>query len=477
MTVHNSSGLLGKGLRGVAAALALVFAASACDIDEVLTVGDPAVATPESLENPAALPTLVSGAIGDFQAAYSGNGLADAFNAVTATITDEWRSSDTFTDRNDADRRTQADPAQGNRGDIPYTALQRSRRSAEAAAGAIRNVGQASDSTNLSLVLSLAGLSYVALGEGFCSAIPFKAGFTADPTPGPMFTTAQVFDTSIVRFDAALAALGGTSGAVSTNRRNLAQVGRGRALLNKGSFQEAAAAVAGVPTSFVFFNEHSANSGRQENSVWNLNGSNRRFTLSDREGGNGLNFRSANDPRIPYRDQGRNGFDNATRLFEQLRYDNRDADVPVADGIEARLIEAEAALARGDIATYLTTLNTLRASVRALMTARYQNYTTNAPADGPFGATSLPALTDPGTAAGRVDLLFRERAFWLYLTGHRLGDVRRLIRQYGRAASTVFPVGPWHKGGVYGEDVNLLIPFNERNNPNFDPAACVRTQA
>jgi starch-binding outer membrane protein, SusD/RagB family len=75
-------------------------------------------------------------------------------------------------------------------------------------------------------------------------------------------------------------------------------------------------------------------------------------------------------------------------------------------------------------------------------------------------------LTDPGTADAQVDLLFRERAFWLFLTGHRLGDLRRLIRQYGRTADTVFPSGTYFKGGQpYGAAVNLPLPATETNNP------------
>jgi len=73
----------------------------------------------------------------------------------------------------------------------------------------------------------------------------------------------------------------------------------------------------------------------------------------------------------------------------------------------------------------------------------------------------------PTTQAAAVSLLFEERAKWLYLTGHRLGDLRRLVRQYGRAANTVFPTGnlPAPLAGVYGNDVNLPIPFDEKNNP------------
>ena len=94
-------------------------------------------------------------------------------------------------------------------------------------------------------------------------------------------------------------------------------------------------------------------------------------------------------------------------------------------------------------AAYIATLNTLR------------------------GTVGLGALTDPGTAAGRVDQLFAERAYWLWLTGHRLSDMRRLIRQYGRNQASVFPTGVTAYGLPYGTDVSLPVPFEEVNNPNY----------
>jgi starch-binding outer membrane protein, SusD/RagB family len=78
----------------------------------------------------------------------------------------------------------------------------------------------------------------------------------------------------------------------------------------------------------------------------------------------------------------------------------------------------------------------------------------------------LDPLPVPPNTDAAVDLLFSERAFWLFATGHRLGDLRRLIRQYGRAPDEVFPTGTYIKGGDYGEDVNLPIPIEEQNNPN-----------
>jgi hypothetical protein len=55
--------------------------------------------------------------------------------------------------------------------------------------------------------------------------------------------------------------------------------------------------------------------------------------------------------------------------------------------------------------------------------------------------------------------------------------MRRLIRQYGRDVNTVFPNGPYFKGGLYGTDVNVPVPFQEQNNPQYDPSACKQNVA
>lgn len=457
---------------GAVMGAALILAS--CNSDELLQVFDPAVATPESVESITAVPTVYAGALGDFFVAYSGNGLSDAFAPTVSIFTDEFRSSDTFTTRNDADRRTQSSPSNGNLADIPYVALHRARRSAESGSALVAKFFPATD-PRIAELTSLSGYTYVAFGEGFCAGVPFAAAATAQEfVEGPPLTTSQMFDSAAVRFNAAIAGLGSATDVISTSRRNLARIGLGRALLNNAKYAEAAAAVAAVPDNFVYMDDHSANTPRQENSLWNLNGSNRRYTLSDGEGINGLNYRTANDPRIPWLDQGRNGFDGATRLFEQLRQPNRDADVPLADGIEARLIEAEAALKAGDAGLWLSKLNGLRAQVRTLMTARYPTFNTNNP-NSFVTNTTLDPLVDPGTAAARENLLFRERAFWLFGTGHRLGDMRRLIRQYGRNAETVFPTGTWHKGGPIGTDVSLVVHFREEQNSQFVRANCKAT--
>jgi hypothetical protein len=128
------------------------------------------------------------------------------------------------------------------------------------------------------------------------------------------------------------------------------------------------------------------------------------------------------------------------------------------------LIAAEAAL-QTNPAGWLTDLNLLRAAAPNTYLAL---------------SSGLPPLTDPGTDSARVSVMFRERAFWLFGTGTRLGDLRRLIRQYGRDQSTVYPVGPYaptYQSQLptpipnYGTDVSLTLPTPVSGititNPNY----------
>ncbi|HYC31186.1 MAG TPA: RagB/SusD family nutrient uptake outer membrane protein, partial [Gemmatimonadales bacterium] len=221
-----------------------------------------------------------------------------------------------------------------------------------------------------------------------------------------------------------------------------AAVGLGRALLDQGDFAGAAAAVAAVPTDFQYVTEHAESPLRLQNAIWSYS-EGWLWSVSDEEGGSGLPYRSAEDPRVPFRDEEDVGLDGQTDQFTLTKYPDASASVVVADGIEARLIEAEAELQAGNFGEMTDILNDLR------------------------DLQELDALDDPGNEEEAVDLLFSERAFWLFATGHRLGDMRRLVRQYNRTADEVFPSGAYIKGGTFGPDVNLPIPDEEViNNPN-----------
>ena len=91
------------------------------------------------------------------------------------------------------------------------------------------------------------------------------------------------------------------------------------------------------------------------------------------------------------------------------------------------------------------------------------------PTVAPVAPMAALTTADQTAAGSAVKLLFNERARWLWLTAHRLGDLRRMVRQYGFAINSVFPTGPYFKAQqpTYGDDVNFPVPIDELNNPKF----------
>ena len=86
---------------------------------------------------------------------------------------------------------------------------------------------------------------------------------------------------------------------------------------------------------------------------------------------------------------------------------------------------------------------------------------------GKLAVPAMAPLAAPATRDAAITLLFRERAFWQFGRGQRIGNLRRLIRQYNRPQDQVFPTGQYFKSGTYGTDVNLPVTDNEQTNPNF----------
>jgi len=433
--------------------------------NDPLRVTDPDIVTPGQLTDPSKLPTLRAGAIGDFDLAYTGDG-SDGSGGVEGAImyggllADEWINSETFPTRIEVDARTihvtNADL------DLWFRTLSRSRRSTETAAG--RYAALSKSDPGYPEMLSLAGYTYLFFAENFCNGVPISQATPSGALVyGDPLTSVQLLDTAVARFDSALAVSG------DAGMSNLASVGKGRALNDLGSFAAAKTAVSGVPTSFAYFLEHSENTDRENNGVFKGNVPDQRYSAADKEGINGFPFLSTADPRTPIvLDAAGTGFDGTTPLYDNLRYGGRAAPITLATGVEARLIEAEAALQAGDTANgggFYAALN----GPRANDADRSYFDATTAPGTPAIGV--LPNLSPASAAAagGAVNLLFNERARWLWLTAHRLSDLRRLIRQYGRPTESVFPTGPYFKVQftVYGTDVNFPIPIDEQNNPNF----------
>jgi hypothetical protein len=325
-----------------------------------------------------------------------------------------------------------------------YKALQQVRGRANLAIGALEAYDSTDSPALRGEMYALQGYAEIMLADLFCSGVPLSTlDFNGDFTYHAGSTTQQIYADAVTKFDTALA-LSGDSARI----QNLARVGKGRALLDMDSTIAAAKAVEAVPDGFQYQLSVEWFSSPPNNLL------NNHATVSDREGGNGLAFISSHDPRTT------NTNSVTTRTGLQLTFPTKYvagltgySPVIVADWIEARLIRAEAALRTGNYATWLSQLNYLR-----------QHATVS-------GQTSTPldSLADPGTDSARVSLLFQERASWLYLTGHRQGDLRRLIRQYGRDQSDVYPVGNYLAPGqgVYGTDITAPIPSSENPNPLF----------
>ncbi len=426
-------------MRNLTILVAAALSAAACSTDKILQADRPDLISPGNLDNLQGAAALYAGALGDFAVAHDGgNGGGAGIGLVIATgfMSDEFRFGGTPPEIREMDLRS----VRESNGAWLQTYLDqhRARGAADRAAAALKSVVTAADA-RVGELYALAAAEIILIGEVYCSGAPLGS---IDPeiVYGDPLTTQQLMQAAIAKLDEAAQNLAGNARVTS-----LVAVLRARALLNNAQYGPAAAAVAGVPTSFTYTTQHSSKTERQKLFPYNYMYNADSWLVSDREGTNGLNFATANDVRVPIDGDGSpSRFDARTPRYYFRKYNAFEASVTVASGVEARLIEAEAALKAGNNALWLSKLNDARQ---------------------PFNMTQL---ADPGNATAREDLMFRERAFALFGTAHRLGDLRRLVRQYSRGPETVFPTGAYHKDNLTrGTDVNVAVPISEKNNPKF----------
>jgi hypothetical protein len=424
------------------ALLACVPALGGCDLDTLLEADDPFTVTPGVARDTANLGTLYAGARSQFAIAYGGlQNREGGVILISGLMSDELYASDSFTTRRAVDSRNINYEISNAASDDAFGYLQAARAEALNAVDLYDTSPRAGDARHAELY-SIAGYAVVMLAENFCAGIPLSRITETGVEFGEPLPATELYELAISYFDQAMA-----QADAGADQQNLARVGKARALLDLERFSEAAQTAAQVPTGFEFVIEYSSGSFFTPNPVFNFNHEEHRISASLQEGtlNRGLPFGTVaeSDPRIAIAAEPTESNSGEVDNWLQLKYASENADIPLATGIEARLIEAEAMLAEGTSTAYVGILNTLRAGI------------------------DLPALTAPATAAARVDQFFAERAYWLWLTGHRLSDLRRLMRQYGRDQATVFPTGTTDYGLSYGTSVTMPIPFDEINNPNY----------
>ncbi len=464
---------------------------TACNRDKILHVTDPDIINPADVGSAESAEALRVGAltrISDVTGGLQGSGsLNEGIFHFSGVVADEWRSTDTFVQRDEADSRaiTETNTAMT----LEARGLHRTRFAAIQAIPVLRQ-WKPDNISDVGQMYWVRGWAEMTIAENFCNGMPLSSlDESNNIVYGDQLQNTEIYARSIASFDTALQnAPAGDSRADTV--KWLVGIEKARVQLDLGDVAGAGTTIntAAVPDNFRFSMFYTQVIG--DNQIWALNNSAGRWMPGNNEGGVGLNFFGANDPRVPMCIGGSTNcktFDpNQTRttsfdnnfgpgtFLVQLDWPTREADIAIATGTEARLIEAEVALRTGDPVTFMAKLNQLRA-----------NFNTFKQPSNPCSATvqvtgcptvpvggSLPPLADPVTQTAREDLLFRERAFWLWSTGHRLADMRRLVRPtteggFGRAETTVFPNGPYYKGGLYGTDKFLVIPQAERNNPQF----------
>jgi hypothetical protein len=433
--------------------------------DELLQPQNPGLVDQGAVGSPAAAAALKVGAMGRLRLLVNGGG-GETVWEEGGHLADEFMNSDFQNSRNDIDQRTiSPDNTLSN-----YTSITGVRGDIRVAIAAERAYEPQKTADIGELYLALAFIE-MQLAEDFCNGIPLgsnDAGVVDYSKPDfKPFTNAEVFDIALAHIDSGLTIIGNAADVASVAVRNAALITKARILVDKGQFAAAAALVPAstVPSSYQYVWITQASSNGDDLGIWSLNNSVARITVGDSvvtyQGktytiGNAIPFASLNDPRVPVVSGASLKLapeDGLTPLYIQQIWKNRDDPIPMVSGIDARLIEAEARLQAADYAGMMSILNALR---------------TAPPKIANFQPGTMAALaTTPATKDAAATLFFREKALWTFGRGQRLGDLRRLVRQYGRTQDHVFPTGQHYKGGNYGTDVNLPVPDGERVNPNF----------
>lgn len=412
-------------LRRICAFAIVVVSAVGCH--QITDIDAPDLVDPSSLDNPFGASARYAGAIGAFAAAFSEQ------STETGLISDELQ--DVGGNAYSSDRR---DILPLNR--YPFAGLSAARISALRAIETLEQFAPTSPEKAGEL-FALAGFVETMFAENLCSPVPLATVVDGMPTKAPTYDRTALIQHALAMFDSAIAYAGS-----SENVANLAQVGRARLLLTAGEPAAAAAAVADVPLNFVYAVPYSVNASAQTNTLYDEIAVGRYVSVSDLEGQNGLPFISGSDARIAAQSLGlsRTGLP----LYTFAGASGLDAPIVLASGVEAVLIRAEAELDAGEYENWAASLNQLRGTAL----------------DTPLPALPSDSTTDVSLET-RISVLFHERAFWLFGTGHRQGDMLRLIRDYGRTPEETFPTGDYTPtpGVSYGAST-VFTPSGEEPN-------------
>lgn len=307
---------------------------------------------------------------------------------------------------------------------------------------------------------SYEGYAIMMIAENVCSGVPLsEVPYGQKAIYGKSISTESLLEIAISKFDSALAIEHD-----SIRFKTLAKIGKGRALMSLGSYAAAYEAVTDVDVaeSYTLHYTDATSPGSAPKYFWttpSLSG-NRGHHIVNLEGLNGLTWYVnplLRDPRLPITiDSLRDGivWKYSYPLYTQQRkFLNGTVTFKLASYIDKKMIEAEHLLSQND-ANWIDAINSARRTV------------------------GLADTLSPIQMSDKVDLLFRERAFWFYGNAVRLSDMRRLVRQYGRDVNTVYPTGFYNKSEdtySYGDAV-VFVPSVGEFTENYEYTGCINRE-
>jgi starch-binding outer membrane protein, SusD/RagB family len=322
--------------------------------DELLAVTDPDIINPINVNSAAGAEAVRLGALARLNNSTSGPVTStggESLFLLGGLFADEWNNGDSFIARQEVDQRIIT--IQNNFLTDANRAMHRARLAAKQAIDLEKEFNPTAPAANIAEMYFVQAYIENMMAEHYCNGLIFSTIAEGLEQYGQPITTQEAFTMALAHADSGLALITGTT-AQDVKIKGVLQVTKGRILMNLNRYADAATAVAGVATSLQYQELHTALTA-QQNQMWSFNVSNRRYSVSTGEGTNGLNFATANDPRLPVCLGGDAacraiGVTLATRddltspIYVQRLWTTNASPVTIVSGIEARMIEAEAQL-------------------------------------------------------------------------------------------------------------------------------------
>lgn len=430
---------------GVVLACALGATVTLNGCDDLLDVENPGVIDERDVTDPFFISQMMTAVVNEFQTEQSFLAYAGA------KLTDEALNGHNFVQWRDIDLRIVED----DNGQVleVYESAQAARAVAD---DMIERLGEVlespGNSIELATALAYAGYAYTRLGEYFCYA-PIE-------TEGPAVRSDVILVEAVRRFDDAIAMAEGLSGNEARRIQDIALVGAARASLQRGQMDDAMDYASQVPEGFIAYVRHVGSPTNQQNYFWSpTRGTNRTI-------GVGPSFLDLNDRRVRHTADWVRGHNQQTRLYVPMQspaFADWDPDIP-------------ADVSDDDLADLLGVEQDTDMVLASHLEARYILAEA-----GAMGDAELRAFIDERRAVGgqepfagddlRAELRDQRRRDF-FLSGHRLGDLRRYLELYG---FDQFPTGTHPNNaewswGQYGAATCFIPHRNEGiSNPNYQP--------